>query len=273
MGRKGEIAAEAGEELAWIMANELGKLASLPILAAVVGARALRKEQKEYYSSLQLPPNPRFVANGHDGTSRYTRDYLTTRKITNITAAGLEFGSAVASGVTQVDIVGTGKAGNALGSTIVHMLQLRAIGAHYRQSETITAWIDVVLRAKAMKSGIRAADLAGAAIPIGAVGIGTAVATAITKAGVQLTMGTLIGRVAMELHWRAYVEMMIGDTKKSQVNRRDKPLGKPTGPASAVLFELFRRRGITRFMGQYDVAKLIHEPAGYLAVRDKLLLL
>ncbi len=273
MGRKNQIAAEAGEELAWIMANELAKLGSFPILTAVVGARALRKIQKESNSRSQLPPNPRFVANGHDGFSPRTLSYLLSRSNTNATSAALEAGSALASGVTQVDIAGAGKAGNALSSTVVHMVKLRAIGAHYRQSDTITAWIDAVLRAKAMKSGIRAADLAGAAIPIGAVGIGTAVATAMAKAGVQLTMGTLISRVAMELHWRAYVEMMIGDTKKSLVNRRDKPLGKPTGPASAVLFELFRRRGLTRIRGQYDVAALIHEPAGFLAVRDKLLLL
>jgi hypothetical protein len=273
VGRKSQISAEAGEELAWIAANELAKLASLPILTMVVQARHLRKIQKEASSSSELPPNPRFVANGHDGFSPRTLSYLLSRSCINAASAGLEGTSALASGVTQVDIVGTGKAGNALASTVVHMVQLRAIGAHYRQSDTITAWIDAVLRAKAMKSGIRAADLAGAAIPIGAVGIGTAVATAMAKAGVQLTMGTLIGRVAMELHWRAYVEMMIGDTNKSQVNRRDKPLGKPTGPASAVLFELFRRRGLTRFQGQYDVAALIHEPAGFLAVRDKLLLL
>lgn len=270
MGRKRQIAAEAGEELAWIMANEFAKLGSFPILVVANGARSLRKIRKESMSisrinsSSGLPPNPRFVANGHDGTSRHTWNYLSARALTNVNSAGLEAVSAVASGVTQVDIAGAGKAGNALSSTVVHMVQLRAIGAHYRQSDTITAWIDAVLRAKAMKSGIRAADLAGAAIPIGAAGIGTAVATAMAKAGVQLTMGTLIGRVAMELHWRAYVEMMIGDTKKS---------GKPTGPASAVLFELFRRRGLTRFRGQYDVAALIHEPAGFLAVRDKLLLL
>lgn len=219
MGRKRQIAAEAGEELAWIMANEFAKLGSFPILVVANGARSLRKIRKESMSisrinsSSGLPPNPRFVANGHDGTSRHTWNYLSARALTNVNSAGLEAVSAVASGVTQVDIAGAGKAGNALSSTVVHMVQLRAIGAHYRQSDTITAWIDAVLRAKAMKSGIRAADLAGAAIPIGAAGIGTAVATAMAKAGVQLTMGTLIGRVAMELHWRAYVEMMIGDTK------------------------------------------------------------
>ncbi len=272
MGRKGQIAAEAGEELAWIMAHELGKLASTPVSHLVVGARHIRKQNKAMNASFQLPPNPRFVANGHDGASRTTWSYLRARATTNVTSAALEGASTLASGVTQVDIVGAGKAGNALASTIVHMLQLKAIGAHYRQSETITAWIDVVIRAKAIKSGIRAADLAGAAIPIGAVGIGTAVATAIAKAGVQLTMGTLINRVAMELHWRAYVEMTIGN-QKSLANPGGGSSGKPTGPASAVLFELFRRRGLTRFMGQYDVANLIREPAGYLAVRDKLLLL
>jgi hypothetical protein len=166
--------------------------------------------------------------------------------------------------VIQVDVVGTGKAANALGSTVVHMLQLKAIGAAYRQSETITGWIEVVLRAKALKAGIRGADLAGAAIPIGALGLGMSVATAITKAGVQLTMGTLITRVAMELHWRAFAE-----TAMSPIPAR----GKPVGPASAILYELFRKRGVTRMFGQYDVASLIREPGGYLAVRDKLLLL
>jgi hypothetical protein len=246
MGNTRQITAEAGEELSWILAQELSKVS--PFLnIGVVGARFMRKQYTAASASLDVPHNPRFVANGHDGASRVTLAYLRSRAIKNVTSATLEGESTLAAMVIQVDVVGTGKAANALGSTVVHMLQLKAIGAAYRQSETITGWIEVVLRAKALKAGIRSADLAGAAIPIGALGLGMSVATAITKAGVQLTMGTLITRVAMELHWRAFAE-----TAMSPIPAR----GKPVGPASAILYELFRKRGVTRMFGQYDVASL-----------------
>ena len=46
---------------------------------------------------------------------------------------------------------------------------------------------------------------------------------------------------------------------------------KVNGPASAIMFEIFRRRGPTGFFGQCDVTNIISESGGWFALRDKLL--
>jgi hypothetical protein len=114
--------------------------------------------------------------------------------------------------------------------------------------------------------GLRTTDLAGAAIPIGAVGISTSIATAITRAGVKLSMNAVVGRVAMEVHWRAKVEQALGGIGGGSVKG-------PNGPGGAIMYEMFTRRGVTRLLGSYDIEALIAEPGGYLALRDKMLLL
>jgi hypothetical protein len=46
---------------------------------------------------------------------------------------------------------------------------------------------------------------------------------------------------------------------------------KVNGLASAIMFEIFRRRGPTGFFGQCDVTNIISESGGWFALRDKLL--
>ena len=63
--------------------------------------------------------------------------------------------------------------------------------------------------AKSAKAGIRGTKLVGAAIPIGALGMATNVITNLGRAGVRMNYGTVVNKVAMELHWRANVEMRL----------------------------------------------------------------
>lgn len=49
--------------------------------------------------------------------------------------------------------------------------------------------------------------------------------------------------------------------------------GPEAGPASSVIWEIFTKRGATRLLGKYDVSALIEEPAGWMALADKLLLI
>jgi|TARA_B110000093_G_scaffold170759_1_gene200080 hypothetical protein len=48
---------------------------------------------------------------------------------------------------------------------------------------------------------------------------------------------------------------------------------KVNNPASAVMFEILRLRGATRFFVQYDVANIISKSGGWLVLRDKLFLM
>ncbi|GHB50228.1 hypothetical protein GCM10007094_44380 [Pseudovibrio japonicus] len=72
----------------------------------------------------------------------------------------------------------------------------------------------------------------------------------------------------MELHWRAKLELQLSTHFGGAAKHT-----KPVGPASAVIFELLRRRGYTRIFGQYDAGTIISEPAGWLVVNDKLALM
>ena len=121
--------------------------------------------------------------------------------------------------------------------------------------------------AKSAKAGIRGTKLVGAVIPSGALGMATNVIANLGFVGVQMNYGTIVNKVAMELHWRANVEMRLSRIGGGKITT------KVNGPASAVMFEIFRRRGATRFFGQYDVANIISETGGWFALRDKLLLM
>lgn len=216
--------------------------------------------------STPLVPNPWFVVNGHeDRDTAYAKKYLKNRdyKKKGSTAVGVV--GSVSSQYTQVDVAGILKHGNALGSTSAHIYKLRSMAGNYKQSKTLTGWFDLIIKMKALKAGSRGTQLAGAAIPIGAVGIATDVANAALTLGIKLTMTKACLATAADVHWRAYQEQAISGG-----------LGKGTGkvgPASNIMYEIFARRGATRIFGKYDVDKLIKDPAGWLALNDKLMLL
>ncbi|NPD69847.1 hypothetical protein HN018_22140 (plasmid) [Lichenicola cladoniae] len=51
------------------------------------------------------------------------------------------------------------------------------------------------------------------------------------------------------------------------------PGGAAAGPASGIVWEIFTKRGATRAFGPYDIQALVKEPAGWMALADKLLLI
>src|SRR5699024_6065292 len=146
-------------------------------------------------------------------------------------------------------------------TTTGHLIGVKAAGASFKKSETITRWVDAMIAAKSAKITVRGAGLAGASIPIPAVGLSASIGTAIAKLGIKLTLGKLLTRTAIEVHWRAFQELAIA--------RRDTSCG----PASAMFFEIFTKRGATRIFGKHDAASLIREPGGWMALEDKLKLM
>ena len=260
-------AAEAAEAISWQVAGALAGDAAMPLMAYLQMVYEMAKEEKS--PEEELASNPQFIFNGHSGRgSPKTKSYFGYRKRLSLFSSAAGFTSTIASTATQVDVGGVLKESNAIGSSIGHLCIVRATGARYRRSQTITRWVDAIQTAKGLKIAVRSVDLAGAAIPIGAVGLGTGIASAVAKAGIKVTIGGLMGRVAMELHWRAFQEVTISRSRVLVA-----PNGKAVGPASAILYELFTKRGMTRIFGQHDTANIIKEPAGWLAVRDKLMLM
>lgn len=209
--------------------------------------------------AIATTPNPLFIWNGHDGEAKYTQKYLANRSLKGIGGGVIGVAGAIASGATQVDVGGLAMHANASGSTLAHMLKLEAIAKGYRQSETISRWIELCMKMKTAKLAIRGGQAAGAlagGIASTVLGVGAGAA----KVGVKLTMTKVVLRTSAEIHWRAFQEQAISRQSKA-------------GPASRIAYEIFTRRGATRIFGKYDVDRFIREPSGWLALSDKLLLI
>jgi len=269
-GGKNELGQGDAEELLWTVIELIANVGGSGAVAVVQVINLLKSAGDtglfdEDYAD-DLVPNPYFVVNGHDGQSPTTKRYLRNRGFKSLGSAVVGIAGGAGSGVTQVDVLGAIKAGNAIGTTTAHMIGVSAAGRGFRRSETITGWISAIEKAKAAKLGVRSADLAGAVIPVAGLGLATSAATAIAKLGVKLTLGKLIARTAMEVHWRAHVETRISGAFGGGE-------GQPQGPASAIMYEIFTKRGFTRVFGRYDTAALMREPSGWLALNDKLMLM
>jgi len=235
------------------------------------GADVVAASARLYYDVMSLEgadvvQNPQFLLHQIEGTSKYTRKYLGRRSLKGIGGGGLALAGNIASQLTQVDVAGILQHSNATGSTAAHILQLKGISSRYRKTKTITEWLEVLIKMKALKAGIRGTQLAGAAIPVGAVGIATGIASSVAKFGVKLTMTKVCLTTASEIHWRAYQEQAISGGLGIGGSGA-------VGPASKIMYEIFARRGATRIFGKYDVDKLIKEPGGWMALNDKLMLI
>ncbi len=252
------------EDVCWFIAESLASMNDTAGTLVNIAA-FLRSAYKLTDEEEDIIQNPSFLANGHGGRSPSTRKYFSSRGLKNFGGGAASFASGLASGVTMVDTVGIVQGANAVGTTTAHLVGVKAAGARFKKSQTITRWVDAIIAAKSAKLGVRAAGLAGSAIPIPAVGLGIGIATTVAKLGIKVTMQNLITRTSMEVHWRAYQELAISRGLSGGTGA--------AGPASAMFYEIFTKRGITRIFGKYDAEALIKEPGGWMALRDKLMLI
>lgn len=210
--------------------------------------------------------NPLFVGNGHDECNiKYSQSYFRHRKYKGLGGGAISIAGAAGSLVTQVDVAGILQHGNATGSTAVHLAKLKAIAKSGKRSETITEWVDLLIKMKAIKGGVRGSQLAGAAIPVGGLGIAVGAVAAAAKIGVTMTLTKACLATSAQIHWRAFQEQVFSGAFTGSTGA--------VGPASKMIHEIFTRRGATRIFGQYNVAKIIKEPTGWLMLNDKLMLI
>ena len=231
-----------------------------------VGSAQLIVNAFKYSMGEVLAPNPWFVLYGHDDKlSLYTAKYMKSQARTGMAGGAFALGGVALSQVTQADLAGVAQHGFALRSTIAHLNQFRALAKGYKNSQTLTGWIDLLIKMKMLKAGVRGTQLAGAAIPVGSVGLVTGIASAAARLGITMTLTNTCIMTAVELHWRAFQEQII--SARIWSGNSDK-----AGPASAMLHELFARKSIYRIYSSFDVGKIIREPAGWKAVNQRLML-
>jgi hypothetical protein len=223
---------------------------------------------------LGLVPNPFFVLNGicaaDDDSSDATARYLQGRLGKSLASIGQSLITGSLKAFTVVDPATMVVAGASIGSTIAHTVALAAIARRWRSSTTISAWIDCLLVLKLAKLGHKTLSMVSASIPYMPPGTSTAlqalaelptVAGYAESLGAAAAGGAVVKRVAIELHWRAYREHAMARS------------GGAVGPASAILVELFTKRTETRLLGKHDIDAIIREPAGWMAISDKIALL
>ena len=223
---------------------------------------------------LDLVPNPFFVLNGicdeDDNSSARTANYLRGRLAKSLAGSAQSLVTGSLKAFTVVDPATMAVAGVSIGSTTAHLVALEAIAKKWRNGTTISNWIHSLVALKMAKLGHKSLAIVSAAIPYLPPGTSTALqalAELPTVAGIGETVGvaaaagTVVTRVAIELHWRAYREQVLARG------------GGAVGPASAILVELFTKRTETRLLGKYDTDAIIKEPAGWMAISDKIALL
>lgn len=277
--QKIEQAAHEGvdrNQLLWTCAD-----ASTALVDAVTSVPVLNTSStviKEIYSLIyDYPatetPNPWFVWNQLDqGASPATHSYLKRRGYTSVAATLAAAGGGIGSLVTFVDIGALAQHSNASASTLSHLKMFLDIAKKHRESVTIQSWLEVIINMKQMKLAVRGGQLSAttlATVPALSVAmsiIGSSVATC-ARLGIQLKFTNVCRITAMDLHWRARQETAILEGQGADKSE-------DYGPARQILFELFKRHGVTGFIwGEYDVEKLIKEPAGWMAIADKLLII
>jgi hypothetical protein len=231
-------------------------------------------------SDIKVRPNPWFVANGHDERqSPVTQTYLRNRSLKTVGSAAVGLAGNVAEVATHgVNVTGALQHLSALGSTGAHWLKIRAIARSYKNTVTISRWCDAIMRMKQYKLVNRALQLADEVIPVPIADQVVNITAAAAALGYRIGLGELCYITAIEIHWRAFQEQAISafPPRRPMVNggvgdtpQRRRPSTIKVGPASRIFAEVFTRRGVTAAFGSYNVAALIQEPAGWMALGDK----
>ncbi len=283
-------------------------------------------DAKRRSRDVEVKPNPWFVANGHvdqeDGKDRQgavqpavapanagarafsndevgsplTQAYVQTRGYKTIGSGLMGIGGGVASAHTGgVNVLNATRHLNAVGSTLIHWLKIKAIAESVPQkSATIIGWCDIIMKAKVAKGGSRALGIVSAVTPVPFAGPIATIIGAAAGLGIKIGLAEACYLAALEIHWRAFQEQAVAavagprmpSPKPVNFSRPFGPGNRPgqsvpasgkepaasltAGPASRIFAEVFKRRGMTRVLGAYDVAGLIKEPAGWMVLGERL---
>lgn len=262
---------ENAEEVAWTVIECIGEAASMSDAAkACMGLFKVIRGAKSGLEAFEsdckkgLIPNPEFLVLINEmgykfsGYSETTNDYLEARVIKQIGSALFCWGGAAASAVITVDVGTSSLGAQALALTGAHAFFFNEIRRKY-PNEEFRGYIDMCLAAKVVKATSRGITTTMALIPYASLPakIATAAVNTFIVSASKMTLHKAIDRTAQSLHFHAFLE---------QADSGDKP-------ATEVMNEIFRRRGVLGLFSQYEVNKIINEPAGWMALADKLKLI
>lgn len=266
-----KIVKEYGPDAVFIIAGAVGgwmgfgsattNFAHLPGTAASLGSSI-----RDLFTGSSSSPNPLFWLHGFDEeASPLTDVYLRNRSFKKF-GGGIysTLGLAVSPFTAGTNPLAMSRHASSEAATLIHLYKLAALKNNFQSSDTVTAWIDLVVKMKIMKAVSQGAQIAINALPTSIAAVGATAAALGAGASVasriaSKTMGGTCATTAMQLHWRAYRELKISAAGR--------------GPATLIIKELFSRRHYTLLGGSHDYKAMIMETGGWSAINDKLLLL
>lgn len=264
------VSTEAALQGISIGAQALEAVIGFPVSLLVEGGMTL----KDIYDASQkkdLIANPKLEPYGfHEGPSPTTKKYLFERKMKKIGGAafslvgtGFQVAQDVAGfGFGGIDSFGLAKHGVAEASTIGHLTRLGFLASKVKQSQYLTGLVNDMIKVKAAKAGFRGGKMAAAAIPNSIASNAVALAVGLGQAATEVMMKELCGRVALEVHFRASLELRVGAS-----------FGGGYGPAAMMAQELLNHTLSTGYAPTTKVRSFLEEPAGHLVIFDKLSML
>jgi|GEM_PF-2423031 len=266
--------------------------------------KEVSKEHTERKKTNRTKDNPYFSMNGFDQSgdqfSPKTLMYVQKTQKKKIGSSGSGLAGALAKPFTFVNVTGVVLHGQSFYSTCTHLKVFRDMAKRLLpQSDTISGWLTVLIEAKKAKRRTKGCKFAGAAIPlVPGIGVVTGLLAYAAKIDAKIGQSEACVAAALELHWRAFCEQRISKAKAvlgvpisekfhnnyavgSEARNNLPPtvhpepfaIGGADGPASKMLYELFRHYGVARILAPEDVDAIIQEPAGWMAIKDKLLAL
>ena len=241
-------------------------MSHIPALGLAVGTAGALQEIFTTKGKQKLKDNPKFTANGYDGSSPRTRDYFKHRALKKIGGTIISALGSAGAVYTGVNTGGIARHGRAVANTVEHMARVGAEMKRMKQSLYFQNLMGVILKAKALKLVNRGGALAADCIP--GVAVASAAVAAITGIPTNIVMkrlDPLITFASAELHWRAFVE-----------TRLTGALGGGNGPAMRIVHQLYvglisehyEKLGVGVQVGEF-----IKEPAGWMVIRDKMSLM
>ena len=218
--------------------------------AVNIGALIATKNSGSAWAmKIVLADNPLFTLNGHDGMASSSTERHLLNQVYE--SAVRTVGSYVVP--SQVAVFGKAEAS---GIAEARLLTLQALAKKGRDTGTIADWLGIVIQMAKRKRNVKGAEFAGKVIGC-FIPYGSSLATPVVmylKSGKANFEFTCIA-TAIELHWRAYVEQRLGSD----------------GPATRILWELFRHRGAKKLLVESEIRSFINEPAGWIPIKDALL--
>lgn len=234
----------------WIQNMDARVPASQISNAVNIGALVAAKSCSDQWGiKIALVDSPLFTLNGHDGlASTATEKHLLNQVYEQ---AATTLGNYVIP--AQIAVGGKALAASTMEA---RLLSLQNLAKKSRSTGSIADWLSVVIQMVKRKRNVKGAQFAGKAIGC-VIPFGSTLATPVVmylKSG-KATFEFSCIATAIELHWRAYVEQRLGSE----------------GPASRILWELFRNRGTRKMLTQSEIKSFIKEPAGWIPIKDALL--